>query len=304
MIHQEFATTRRGLNRNLPAMRLYEKAKRLGIWNPTDIDLSQDAREWVRLQLEEQDLLLRLTSMFQAGEEAVTLDLLPLIMAVARDGRVEEEIYLTTFLFEEAKHTDFFSRFLQEVAHQHTHGPSADLGRYHTESYRHIFYHTLPQTLLALQDDPSPAALIRASVTYNMVVEGVLAETGYHGYFTVLDQEKLLPGMRQGITLLKQDESRHIAYGVFLISRLLAADDGLWATVEETMNSLLPYALDTIGETFAGYDPIPFGLDPAIFTDFALNQFQKRLERIEKARGASLAEIEQVTHLIIEGDDG
>lgn len=304
MIHPEFATTQRGLNRQLPAMRLYEKAKRLGIWNPSDIDLSQDAREWLALQPEEQDLLLRLTSMFQAGEEAVTLDLLPLIMTVARDGRIEEEMYLTTFLFEEAKHTDFFNRFLDEVAHQHPNGAPADLDRFHTESYRHIFYRTLPQTLQALQNDPSPAALIRASVTYNMVVEGVLAETGYHGYFTVLDQEKLLPGMRRGITLLKQDESRHIAYGVFLISRLLATDDGLWATVEETMNELLPYALDTIGETFAGYDPIPFGLDPAIFTDFALNQFQKRMERIERARGASLAEIEQVTHQIIEENDG
>ncbi len=304
MMHHQFATTDRGLNRQLPAMRLYEKAKRLGIWNPSDIDLSQDARDWVALSPEEQDLLLRLTAMFQAGEEAVTLDLLPLIMAVAHDGRIEEEIYLTTFLFEEAKHTDFFSRFLSEVARQHTNGNMTDLSRYHTESYRHVFYHALPQTLQSLQTDPSPAALIRASVTYNMVVEGVLAETGYHGYFTVLDQERLMPGMRQGITLLKQDESRHIAYGVFLISRLLAADDGLWPVVEQTMNELLPYALATVGEAFDYYDPIPFGLDPAIFTDFALNQFQKRLERIERARGASLAEIEQITHHIIEGNDG
>jgi ribonucleoside-diphosphate reductase beta chain len=304
MIHHEFATTQRGLDRQLPAMRLYEKAKRLGIWNPSDIDLVQDAQEWRALRPDEQDLLLRLTAMFQAGEEAVTLDLLPLIMAVGRDGRVEEEIYLTTFLFEEAKHTDFFSRFLTEVTNQNENGMGVNLGRYHSESYRHIFYHVLPQTLQALQKDPSPAALIRASVTYNMVVEGVLAETGYHGYFTVLDQEKLLPGMRQGITLLKQDESRHIAYGVFLISRLLAADDSLWAVVEETMNELLPYALATVGETFTFYDPIPFGLDPAIFTDFAMNQFQKRLERIERARGASLTEVEQITHDIIEANDG
>jgi len=303
MTHHEFATTRRGLNRQLPAMRLYEKAKQFGIWNPTDIDLSQDAREWRTLQPDEQDLLLRLTAMFQAGEEAVTLDLLPLIMAVARDGRIEEEIYLTTFLFEEAKHTDFFNRFLNEVLPPDQNTTLPDLSHYHTESYRHIFYHTLPKALQTLLDDPSPTALIRAAVTYNMIVEGVLAETGYHGYFTVLDQENLLPGMRQGITLLKQDESRHIAYGIFLISRLLAADDTLWVVVEETMNELLPYALATVGETFTFYDPVPFGLDPAIFTDFALNQFQKRIERIERARGATLAEIEQVTHQIIEGND-
>ena len=51
--------------------------------------------------------MLHLTSLFQAGEEAVTLDLLPLIRAIAQEGRIEEEMYLTTFLWEEAKHVDF-----------------------------------------------------------------------------------------------------------------------------------------------------------------------------------------------------
>src|SRR5512141_2169792 len=108
MSHDSFATTTRGLNRDLPAMRLYEKAKRLGIWNPSDIDLSRDKADWSTLNEQERDLILRLLSMFVAGEEAVTLDLLPLIGVIAEEGRVEEEIYLSTFLFEEAKHTDFF----------------------------------------------------------------------------------------------------------------------------------------------------------------------------------------------------
>ena len=32
-----------------PPMRLYEKAKRLGVWNPADIDLTQDKLDWQRL---------------------------------------------------------------------------------------------------------------------------------------------------------------------------------------------------------------------------------------------------------------
>lgn len=299
MIHQDFLTTKRGLNRKLPAMILYEKAKRFGIWNPSDIDLSQDQKDWQVLEPPEQDLLTRLTAMFQAGEEAVTLDLLPLIMTIARQGYLEEEIFLTTFLFEEAKHTDFFNRFLVEVA-----GRAENLQHYHTESYRRIFYQSLPAALQALQQDQSASAQIKASVTYNMIVEGVLAETGYHAYFTVLDQENILPGAKQGIRLLKQDESRHIAYGIFLISRLLAADDGLWIVVEETMNNLLPDALAIIGETFACYEPMPFGLEPDVFIDFALNQFQKRIDRIEHARGASIADLHRTTQNIIENDDG
>jgi len=247
---------------------------------------------------DEQDLLLRLTTMFQAGEEAVTLDLLPLITAVAREGRLEEEIYLTTFLFEEAKHTEFFDRVIQTVM-----GRSPDLSHYHTESYQMLFYEALPQALTALHEDTSPEAQLRASITYNMIIEGVLAETGYHAYFTVLDDLDIMPGVRQGIYKLKQDESRHIAYGIFLISRLLAANEGLWPLVEETMNQLLPPALDIIGEVFMLYDPVPFGLELELFTDFALNQFQKRIDRLERVQDASLDEVYKFANKFVEQED-
>ena len=211
MQHSSFVTTTRGLNRDLPPMRLYEKAKKLGIWNPADIDFSKDKTDWENLNADEKDLIWRLLAMFVAGEEAVTLDLLPLIEVVAREGRLEEEMFLTAFLFEEAKHTDFFRRFLDEVATEFP-SPSGrgeksggDLSRYHTDNYRHIFYRALPEALLGLKNDSGPVAQIRASVTYNMVVEGVLAETGYHAFFSMLERNDLMPGLRKGILLLKQD---------------------------------------------------------------------------------------------------
>ena len=298
MFRDSMITTQRGLQRDIPPMRLYEKAKKFGIWNPSDIDLSQDKVDWQGFSNLEKDLLLRLTAMFQAGEEAVTLDLLPLIMAIAQEGRLEEEMFLTTFLFEEAKHTDFFSRFISEIAQE-----SSDLSHYHTENYHTIFYEALPKTLQALLEDRSPAAQVRASVTYNMIVEGVLAETGYHAYFQVLERNNLMPGVRRGIQLLKQDESRHIAYGIFLISRLVAADDSLWDIVGDTMNELLPAALGVVGDTFTMYEEMPFGLVESDFTDFAMSQFAKRYERIEKARGATIDDIYKVTQKAIDTDD-
>ena len=298
MTHHQFLTTSSGLQRDTPPMRLYEKAKRLGIWNPSDIDLAQDKLDWQQLAPLEQDLLLRLTAMFQAGEEAVTLDLLPLMMTIAQEGRLEEEMFLTTFLFEEAKHTDFFNRFLVVVVQA-----NPDLSHYHTENYHTIFYEALPQALYALQVDASPAAQVRASVTYNMIVEGVLAETGYHAYFTIMEQNNILPGVRQGIRLLQQDESRHIAYGIFLLSRLVAADDSLWDVLEKTMNDLLPSALGVVGDAFAAYEVMPFGLEESVFTEYALNQFQKRVKRLERARGASLVEIYRVTQRAIDRND-
>lgn len=242
--------------------------------------------------------MLHLTSLFQAGEEAVTLDLLPLIGAIAQEGRIEEEMYLTTFLWEEAKHVDFFNRVLCDVF-----GHDGDLSEFIDDNYRLIFFDALPTALHALQTDRSPAAQLRASVTYNMIVEGVLAETGYQAYFTVLERNNLMPGVREGVRLLKQDESRHIAYGVYLISRLVVADPALWAVVEETMNALLMPTLAVIGDIFGRYDPMPFGLTEDEFVAYALGQFQKRIGRIESARTASLDEIETVTRIVIDADD-
>ena len=298
-MRQTYITTTQGLRRDAPAMRLYEKAKRLGIWNPTDIDFTQDRADWQKLGDDERDILLRLTALFQAGEEAVTLDLLPLMMVIAQEGRLEEEMYLTTFLFEEAKHTDFFSRFITEVAQV-----EGDLSHFHSPHYHLVFSQALPTALNALRTDSSPMAQAKASVTYNMIVEGILAETGYYAYETVLNTHNILLGQLEGIRLLKQDESRHIAYGVYLLSRLMAEDEALWAVVEETMNTLLMPALGVIDDIFSHYPTaIPFDLSPDMFIAYAMSQFQKRYERIEKSRGVSVADVERVTRDVIDADD-
>jgi len=297
--HDNFVTTTRGLNRDMPPMRLFEKAKKFGIWNPSDIDFTQDKADWQKLSTDEKDVVLRLTSLFVAGEEAVTLDLLPLMMAVAKEGRIEEEMFLTTFLWEEAKHTDFFQRFLNEVLEI----DGNDLTQYHSDSYHHIFYEALPQALDRLTIDQSPEAQLIASVTYNMIVEGVLAETGYHTYYSMFKNNGIMPGNLEGITKLKQDESRHIAYGIFLISRLVAEHPELWEIAQAQMNSLLMPAIGVINEAFDAYDPIPFGLKIDDFVTFAMMQFQKRMARIEQAKGASLDDVYRVTQQAIDDNN-
>ena len=277
MDHTDFVTVTRGLNRASLPMRLFEKAKRLGGWNPSALDLAQDRADWLSLAAAERDLLLRLTALFQAGEEAVTLDLLPLIAVIAAEGRLEEELFLTSFLREEAKHTDFFSRFLTEVAQV-----TGELSHYHTPSYRALFYETLPQAMGRLTTDRSPQAQAEAVLTYTMIVEGVLAETGYHAFFTVLEQRNLLPGVRAGVRLLKQDESRHIAYGVYLLTRLVSADPPLWDAISARMNTLVVLAAGVIDEALSAYDPIPFGLTHEAFLEYAIAQFGHRLDRIER----------------------
>jgi ribonucleoside-diphosphate reductase beta chain len=282
--HTSFTVTgRRGLDLGLLPMTLWQKAKKLGIWDPAAIDLSRDVEDWARLAPPEREVLLHLASLFAGGEESVTLDLLPLIMVIAAEGRIEEEMYLTSFLWEEAKHVEAFHRFLREVA-----GGDEDLERFHSPSYRQLFGEELPRSLDRLRHDPSPVAQAEASATYNMIVEGVLAETGYHAYHQMLSDHGIMPGTMQIIELLKRDESRHLAYGVYLLGRLVEEHgDEVLAAIHRRMGELLPLALATIQEIFERYEDMPFGLRLETFVDFAMGQFQSRLARIE--RGAASA---------------
>ncbi|MCS6919266.1 MAG: R2-like ligand-binding oxidase [Fimbriimonadales bacterium] len=294
MIHTEFLTTSaRGLNRDHPAMKMFQKAKRLGVWDPAAFDLSQDRADWQAFTDEQRDVTLRLIALFQAGEESVTLDLLPLIQVIAQEGRLEEEIFLTSFLFEEAKHVEFMNRFLTEVAGVR----GEDLSRYHSPSYRKIFYEALPQAMHRLKHDSSPIAQAEASVTYNMIVEGVLAETGYYGFFQAYKRQQRMPGLVQGIGKMMQDESRHIAFGVYLLSRLIAEHgDPMWEAIQERMNELLPYALGVVQEVFEPYAPhMPFGLNQEEFLEYAMNQFMRRDNRLARARSLSMEQLYRET---------
>ncbi len=269
-------------------MRLFQKAKKLGTWDPQALDFSRDGADWATFTDQERDFLLRTLSLFQAGEEGVTSDLLPLIMTVAAEGRLEEEIYLTSFLWEEAKHVEFFRRWLDEVA-----VAKEDLAHYMTPSYRHLFLVELPSALSALKTDRSVEAQIRASVTYNMIIEGVLAETGYHGFRQSLEAAHKLPGLLDGIRLTSRDESRHIRYGVFLLDRLINQSPDGWDVMNQRMNELLGPALGVVTEFWEHYDDEngPFGQRMDTYIDYASTQFDKRMKVLERDRGKSIDDI-------------
>ncbi len=289
-------TSTQGLRQGLPPMRLWHKAKKLGTWDPRDIDFSRDVTDWDAMSERQRDALARQGALFLAGEESVTLDLLPLIMVVAREGRIEEEIYLTSFLWEEAKHVEGFRRFFDEVARDHS-----DLSHYHVPSYRKIFYEELPAAMGRLLTDPSPVAQVRASATYNMIVEGVLAETGYYGYHRTLTENGIMPGMQQFVALLKRDESRHLAFAVYFLSRLMAEHgDIVWEAFESRMNELLPLALGFVNEVYDQYEENdrPFNLERDEVVQYSLTQFQKRMERIQRARGQTLDEVNHIANTL------
>ncbi|MBM7583619.1 ribonucleoside-diphosphate reductase beta chain [Bacillus pakistanensis] len=280
-------TSNRGIIEDSLPFRLFQKAKKFGVWNPSDIDFSQDAQDWVELSDGQRHEVLRLISQFQAGEEAVTLDLLPLIMAIAKEGRLEEEMYLTTFLFEEAKHTEFFRLVLNAI------GEKGDLSIYHTKTYQEIFYELLPNTMNRLIHDASPEAIAEAATVYNMFVEGVLAETGYYTFYQSLEKIGIMPGLLKGVGLLKRDESRHIGYGTFLLQRLISEHDHLFELVVNKMEELKPYSI-RLNEESSEIEST-FGVSGEETLNFSMKQLSIRMEVLARARGKKIEDIYRLT---------
>lgn len=281
---RHYDTMEQGIHWDVHPMRLYRKAQRYA-WDPWEIDIEQDRPDWEALDGPEYRAVATLTSQFLAGEEAVTLDILPLLNAVHDEGRTEETLFLTTFLADEAKHTAFFSRYFDEVVEA-----QRDLDEYLTPAYQEVFGEILPENLNALREDRSPEAITRASVTYNLFIEGVLAETGYWSYERTLTEDDLLPGLREAIGHVQRDESRHIAYGIFLLSRMIAEHD-VWDVVEETANELFQYVPEIVQENWQLYEESPFSMEPEEVVEYATQEFENRMERVRKARGRSLEEI-------------
>ncbi|MFZ1161170.1 R2-like ligand-binding oxidase [Mycobacterium sp.] len=257
-------------------------------WNPADIDFSRDRADWEKLNEDERDFATRLCAQFIAGEEAVTEDIQPFMSAMREEGRLGDEMYLTQFAFEEAKHTQVFRLWLDAV------GMTGNLQSFlePLPAYRTMFYDELPDCLNALSSDPSPAAQIRASVTYNHVVEGMLALTGYYAWHKICVARGILPGMQELVRRIGDDERRHMAWGTFTCRRHVAADDANWGVFESRMNELMPLALEATVQGFALFDVMPFDLVQDEFMQYAADKGMRRFGTISSARGRPLGEID------------
>ena len=207
---------------------------------------------------------------------------------MAAEGRFGDEMYLTQFCFEEAKHTQVFRLWMDAV------GLTQDLHPFVADNpyYRQLFYEELPGSLGVLETDPSPANQIRASVTYNHVIEGSLALTGYYAWQKVCATRGILPGMQDLVKRIGDDERRHMAWGTFTCRRHVAADDNNWNVVQERMAELMPMALGMIDWVNAQFEVQPFGLDNDEFLAYAADRAQRRLSAIESARGRPVEEID------------
>lgn len=230
----------RGLDYESVPWRLWEKSKKL-FWDPADLDFSQDAVDWQGMSVEEQTLVALSARGFMVGEEAVTLDIVPLLRCMSDLGRLEDTMYLSMFAMEEAKHTDMFRRWFDAVGLD----PSSldDIVRARQAALGQagrpgLFDGALTKVMRRLDTDHSPKAILDATLIYNQLVEGVAAIAGYRRWELTFRKLGKLPGLEAGIRLTQRDERRHIAYGTYLGRRIIAENPDLWEWVEQRWEKL------------------------------------------------------------------
>ncbi|BDB98761.1 R2-like ligand-binding oxidase [Saccharolobus caldissimus] len=283
--HEYFKSIKQGgLNWSLFPMKLYQLGKKL-FWDPSSIDLSKDKEDWEKLNDMEKIMLINTCSKFSAGEEAVALDLHPLIVTLVKEGRVEEVMYLEQFIYEESKHVEAFRRFLDEI------GVVEDLSAYTKDlspNYKKIFYEELPKAMWNLSKDPSPENQARAVVTYNLIVEGVAAEGGYNIFRKITSTYNILPGFAKMINWIATDESRHIAFGIYLIARLVKENgERVYKAAMDHINYLAPYAIGIFSEP-GSPEELPFNLKSSEMVEYAKKLLNIRVQAINRAKEMKL----------------
>lgn len=289
-----------GLDRDSVPWRLWEKAKE-SFWDPKTIDFSKDAADFAGFTEEQKLRVAGSARGFMVGEEAVTIDIIPLIRAISREGRLEETIYLTSFALEEAKHVDFFRLFFDTVGFDPSSIQPQQQGNGQGGPLNNLFTGGLGKIMGRLDTDPSPEAFLDAALMYNQFVEAVLALAGYRGWnrlFTTLGGD-VLPGFQEGLGLVQKDERRHIAYGTYLIRRIVAEHPETWAFVERRWSEItgpITMMAEVMKERIAnGEAPAGRGGYGTIDIEFVVRQCQRRLEMLRVSTDTTADDVEHAT---------
>ena len=231
-------------------------------WTASAIDFSKEREHWQSLSDDEWLLLGRLVAGFRVGERGVTHELAPLAAVLRDEKRLDEEMYVTVQLFEEARHVEFFERWI-EAAIPGVWGTDVP----YPELSGDLFGARLPEVMRSLSTDSSQENQLRAVMMYHFYIEGIGAEASYPLYFTIFEKTGKFPALAEGIRLIRRDEARHIAFGTYLIQRLLEENPELEDTFEAECAVIEGYMEPQGRDTFEPFEgrEIPFGLDPGYF---------------------------------------
>lgn len=267
-------------------------------WDPGDIDISGDLQPVIEMGEEPFFRLRAAVAKFGAGEQAVTEDLAP--MAVVLED-VEDQMFLTTQLYEEAKHTDFFDRYWRDVIN----AAEAERGdertspldeRWFNDAYYELFERNEDAVARLLEED-TPETRAKAFCHYHLAIEGILAQTGYYGLQTTYgpDTPELpnLPGLVEGLKQIRSDEGRHVGFGMAKLKNLVA-DEGIEPQfLHDTVNELLPLINGITGDAATEDAPGP---GPSELNTYAAKKHTDRMQQITDV-ASDIPDVDELTSL-------
>lgn len=259
-------------------------------WQSHEIDFTQDRRDWESMKETRRQILMGNLSSFFVGEERVTTQFSGLVMSYESQ---EEEAFLTTQQVDEARHTQHFNRFYQEVLGFD--GSFEDrLAQARTElnpSFIELFDKILVNWGQRLVQDPGDIeAKVDFVTLYHMIIEGTLALTGQWFLTDFMERKGILPGWVEGFKLVSRDEHRHVAFGTWFL-REKAKDPALKRRIVERLGELIPLASGVLApRRVGGGEGALMDYSAEETNVFAFNALQRRLKVI----GIDLANVSAV----------
>jgi len=234
-----------GLERLPSYMDLYYKWERQQ-WAVQDLDFDADRAQWLAdtRDLVRQSRMGGYTGFF-AGEIAVADTLAPYIAAMPR---MDQRIFLTTQVVDEARHVAFFDRWFTDVLGEQRPVIGDQMARapeMMSAYYNDVFFNILPDISAGLRKHPEDINLLVDGVAlYHIIIEGAMAMAGQTSMLQLYKRLKLFPGFQQGFTSVARDESRHVLFGVKFLYDMVQTDNKYAYRIVDFINGLLPGLYD------------------------------------------------------------
>src|SRR5688572_5374094 len=250
-------------------------------WKAHEIDFSADKEQWLATPGESQAHTAWSLGSFYIGEERVTADLAPFLLA-APSGEVE--LFLATQLVDEARHTAFFDRFGGEVmalSAEDLRGRMRELEATMIPAWHETFDDGLRDIARRIQASPDDFDLfVEGICTYHLIIEGVLAMTGQRLILKYMEDHGLYPGFQQGFSMVERDEHRHIAFGVRFMKDAMEEDAARFGPIiERRVQDLVPKAVKVFVPPYAesAESFVSYGYDSTQIYGYAYRALKRRL---------------------------
>jgi ribonucleoside-diphosphate reductase beta chain len=251
-------------------------------WAVGDLDFSLDRQDWLEATDLEKKATLWSHRLFFNGEERVTATLAPFVWAAPTP---EIEIFLSTQMVDEARHTVFFQKWWHEVAGTNAKNMTELLTEIRPEAnegYNILFYERLPATAQRLASNPKDFdAFVEGVTLYHIVIEATIALTGQRFELESMREQGLTDrGFYRGFTAVARDESRHVNFGIKLLQEAVREDAARYAPlIQKTLVECLPLISGTLDPPDPRY-VTEFGHTESEIVQFAFESLNKRLHAI------------------------